>query len=188
MTTLNFWLTFSPTIVCSIGRQLSQFTPVSRDYSSTTAVDSRWALYQASGVDKHKQTKTNTNISLPSQLCWQSGYVARKVACCRCDLSHFRESGLYATTSANTSTSTQVQAQTHKHKHTSTLYKATQVPQAQLKTHYRQQSSPMRALLLALVELDSSRIKRTPRGPSVDHEDPSWTIFYKPSPVKSARI
>ena len=139
MATLNFWLTFFPTTVCSRGRQLSQFTPVSRDYSSITAVDSRWACSHlstkpavltnttkqtnkkkqtshchASCADKHKQTKTKTNISLPSQLCWQSGYVARKVACCRCDLSHFRESGLYATTSANTST------QTYKHTSTST--------------------------------------------------------------------
>ena len=90
MATLNFWLTFFPTTVCSSGRQLSQFTPVSRDYSSITAVDSRWACShlstkpavltntkktshcQASCVDQHEQTNKHTNISLTSQLCWKN--------------------------------------------------------------------------------------------------------------------
>ena len=75
MATLNFWLTFFPTIVCSRGRQLSQFTPVSRDYSSITAVDSRWACSHLSTkpavlTNTNKQTKIN--ISVPSQLCWQT--------------------------------------------------------------------------------------------------------------------
>ena len=73
MATLNFWLTFFPTIVCPSGRQLSQFTEVSRDYSSITAVDSRWAcshLFTKPALLTN--TNKKTNISLPSQLCWKT--------------------------------------------------------------------------------------------------------------------
>ena len=218
MATLNFWLTFFPTTVCSSGRQLSQFTPVSRDYSSITAVDSRWACSHLSTkpavltstkqthkknfslpsqlcwptrtnkqthkhltdqpvvLKQYKQAKTNTYIALPSQLCWQSGHVARKVACCRRDLSHFRESGLYATTSANTSTSTQA------HKHTSTSTQAHCIRQL------KHTSTAENSLSPAVISNASALMCDGPIGFIKDQEDSSSTILYKPSPTRSARI